>query len=98
MEEGDHLTMLNVYEAFVKVSQCKYMWICRNVKNLGVPCSDSGSSGYRILKAEDLPSLLCDSPALKDTLVLFCYRSSVVPSITEQKEFCRSDMAQNSYL
>uniref|UniRef100_A0A8C9FBL1 DEAH-box helicase 35 n=1 Tax=Pavo cristatus TaxID=9049 RepID=A0A8C9FBL1_PAVCR len=36
VEEGDHLTMLNVYEAFVKVSQCKRMWICGNVKNLGL--------------------------------------------------------------
>lgn len=28
VEEGDHLTMLNVYEAFVKVSQFKCMWLC----------------------------------------------------------------------
>lgn len=34
VEEGDHLTMLNVYEAFVKVSQFKGMWICRNGKRL----------------------------------------------------------------
>ncbi|OXB66914.1 UNVERIFIED_CONTAM: hypothetical protein H355_004656, partial [Colinus virginianus] len=37
VEEGDHLTMLNVYEAFVKVSQLKCVCICRNVKNLCVP-------------------------------------------------------------
>lgn len=37
VEEGDHLTMLNVYEAFVKVSRFKCMWICRNIRNSNVP-------------------------------------------------------------
>lgn len=35
VEEGDHLTMLNVYEAFVKVSQFKGVWICWRDKHLG---------------------------------------------------------------
>lgn len=39
------------------------------------PSSDSGSSGYSILKVEDLPNLLSDSSAL----FVFCYRPCVVP-------------------
>jgi len=41
--------------------------------------SNSGSSGYGILKAEDLLSLLSGNSALKDVLVVFCQRPSAVP-------------------
>lgn len=40
--------------------------------------SDCGSPGYSILKAEELTSLLSDNSALKDILVIFCHRPSVV--------------------
>lgn len=47
-------------------------------ETLEVLSSDSVSSGYSILEAEDLSSLLSDNSALKDILVMFCHRSSVV--------------------